>query len=296
MSGGLKQYLAVMGSFTDRFQETTSVFMGAGLWGIRRNVTKLILYSAYGWSIFFIPVFYFVFSKLGKLRDVKPGERSIFIGLWMLPAVLFYLLIHMGQQGLVFVFLPALILMSGAALDAIFLGRMQPLLVSGLGLILLSSAIFLFLPEYPFGPVSQRLLTRQTLANSDQYYLSRLSVIKNNFDPQNTLIVAENWHHVQYYLPGYQVIPFNLGAKWEVDAGVPVSNPYAGEQGSPGDWGLKPKDAQIVVFDPPLADYAHEDTGKELIKMVGEEQLLVLGFPAQDSFFVNADSFGVEDK
>ena len=239
MSGGLKQYLAVMGSFSDRFQETTSVFMGADLWGIRRNVTKLILYSAYGWSIFFIPVFYFALTKLGKLRDVKPGERSIFIGLWMLPSVLFYLLIHMGQQGLVFVFLTSTHLMSGAALDAIFLGRMRPLLLSGLGLILLSSAIFLFLPEYPFGPGSQRFLTRQTLSNSDQYFLSRLSVIKENFMPQNTLIVAENWHHVQYYLPEYQVIPFNLGSKWEIDAGVPASNPYSGEQGTPSDWGLQ---------------------------------------------------------
>ncbi|HMN61991.1 MAG TPA: hypothetical protein PJ988_16595, partial [Anaerolinea sp.] len=224
LSGGLSQYLAVMKDFSDRFQQTTSIFMGAGLFGLRRNATKLILYSAYGWGIVFVPFAYAAVRKIGEGRKIRLEARAVFIGLWVLPAVLFYLLVHMGQQGLIFVYLPALLLVSAAAFDSLFQGQAKPVLFGGLAIILLSSAIFLFLPEYPLGANSQRLLTRQTLVNSDRYYSTRFEAIRKTFSATSTLILAENWHHVQFYLPEYRVIPFNLGAKWEIDEGAPVDN------------------------------------------------------------------------
>ncbi len=296
LSGGLNQYLTVMGNFSDRFQKTTSIFMGAGLWGIRRNVTKLILYSAFGWSIFFVPAVFWVVRRVTKLWKARPGERSVFIGLWILPSVLFYLLIHMGQQGLTFVFLPALILVSAAALELIFQASAPMLWASALVLTLLSSAIFLFFPEYPLGAGGQRLLTRQTLVNSDRYYQTRIDTIRQDFDPQNTLILAQNWHHVGYYLPGYRVIPFNLGAKWEVDEGAPVNNPTTTVQGNSEEWGLPGKDAQIILFDPDLVNFATAETPLKVMPLAGQELLTVIEFPQGVDFAVDADSFGLENK
>jgi hypothetical protein len=296
LSGGWYQYMAVMNDFSERFQKTTSVFMGAGLWGIQRNVTKLLYYTAFGWGIFFVPTAYYMVRRMWWLGKVRPGERSVFIGLWIFPAVLFYLLIHMGQQGLIFVFLPALILMSAAALDSIFDARTQPLMVSGLALTLLSAAIFLFLPEYPLGAGSQRLLTRQTLENSDAYYSSRFAAIQQDYDPRNTLILAENWHHVNYYLPEFRVIPFNLGAKWEVEEGAPVNSPKLQLKGTSSEWGLPVGDAKIVIFDPALASFYTPPATLKTVPLSGQDSMKVIDFPAQAVFQVNADSFGLEEK
>ena len=140
------------------------------------------------------------------------------------------------------------------------------------------------------------MLTRQTLTNSDQYFGSRLAEIRKNYPAESTLILAENWHHVQYYLPGYKVVPFNLGAKWEVDEGAPVNNPAYMEQGAPVDWGLQAGDAQVVVFDPSLTGYTGSPALLEPVPLAGQNTLEVLEFPARSIFYVNANSYGVEEK
>ena len=132
-----------MGDFSDRFQTTTSLFMGAGIRGFTRNAIKLILYSAFGCGIVLLPAAYLAIRQILTLRESRPGERSIFFVLWVLPAILYYLLVHMGQQGLIFVFLPAFILLGAAGLDAAFLHRTSLLWVSALVLILVNSSIFL---------------------------------------------------------------------------------------------------------------------------------------------------------
>ncbi|MBC7249828.1 MAG: glycosyltransferase family 39 protein, partial [Anaerolineae bacterium] len=48
--GGLESYRQVMGAFSERFHLTTSLFMGAGWFGLSRNLRKLSMYTAFGWS------------------------------------------------------------------------------------------------------------------------------------------------------------------------------------------------------------------------------------------------------
>ena len=158
----------------------------------------------------------------------------------------------------------------------------------------MSSAIFLFLPEYPLGANSQRLLTRQTLVNSDRYYSTRFEAIRKTFSATSTLILAENWHHVQFYLPEYRVIPFNLGAKWEIDEGAPVDNTSDIGTGTAADWGLQPGKAQIVIFDPALDGFIDGQGKLEAIQLGGQDVMKVMDFPSQAVFTVNANSFGVE--
>jgi len=203
----------------------------------------------------------------------------------------------MGQQGLIFVYLPALLVLSAAALDSLAQGRLPILTSGGLALLLLSSAIFLLLPEYPLGAGGQRLLTRQTLVNSDQYFLQRFAAIRQTYKPQNTLILAENWHHVQYYLPDYKVIPFNLGAKWEIDQGTPDNNANVVGEGTAAEWGLQGGDAQVVIFDPSLLSFtATLDPSQTIPLSTGKDSMVALNLPAQALFYVNADAFGVEAK
>lgn len=293
LNGGLAQYLKVMNDFSDRFQNTTSLLMGAGFFGLARNFTKLFLYTAYGWSIFIIPAVLWMLRTIPKIRRLKVSERTIFLVLWIAPAFIYYLFVHMGQQGLIFVFLPALILLSAAALQSVFQERSRILLVSTAILVLASAVIFLFFPEYPMGPSGQRLLTLQTIQNSDRYFSDRFAAIRQNYPPDQTIILSSNWHHVQFYLPEYHVFEFTVGSKWEIDEGAPVNTTSSIVKGTASDFGIKPEKAKVIIFDPQLFEFASSPSDIHLVALANQEKFGVLNLPANEQFSIQSNTFGM---
>jgi len=215
LSGGLSAYLQTMSVYSDRFQESTSIFMGAGFPGIQRNAMKVALYTLYGLSLTILPMLAGGIKLLKTHSSKNVPERYIFMLFWITPALFFYLAIHMGQQGLVFVFLPVLFLLAAECVVMLFQWRRRLLIVLTAGIIFVNSGIFLVLPEHPFGPGTQRMLTRQTLVNSDHYYQTRLNSIATHFDPEGTIVVGFDWRHAEFYLPEYTIIPLNH-PKWDL--------------------------------------------------------------------------------
>jgi len=166
----------------------------------------------------------------------------------MAPALLFYSLVHTGQQGLVFVFLPGLLLLGGLGLDRMLPSRR--VWTAALGLLVLAQiAFFCLVPEYPLGPGTRRMLTRETVFHSDRYYQDRFAVIRENLEPENTLILAANWDHVRYYLPTYDVLPF-LAAHQAADQVGWGESSVAGGARIYRQGGLV-----VVLFDPVLVHY-----------------------------------------
>jgi hypothetical protein len=257
LSGGLSNYLRIMGEFSRRFQNTTSVFMAGGWWGVRRNVLKLSLYTLYGCSAALVPAVIYAAKVASRLRRHKwppYWERLPFLLLWIAPAWIFYTLVHMGQQGLVFVFLPALLLIGAVGLVRLLVTRARRLITTTAFLVALNAGIFCLVPEYPLGPDTQRLLTRATLVNSDRYYRDRFRAVEQNFALESTAILAAHWHHVRYYLPRYVGLPFSVGGKWEKDEGDPTGSPRE-VIAAPTELGLQLDsrgEAAVVVFDPYL--------------------------------------------
>ncbi|MBI4927573.1 MAG: glycosyltransferase family 39 protein [Anaerolineae bacterium] len=291
LSGGLQNYIALTNAYTDRFLTTTSLFKGAGWFGIRRNAIKLIFYSAYGSAIFIVPVIGAVAAGLIKKVGVRIGERSIFMALWVAPTVLFYGLIHMGQQGLVFVFLPALLLLGAASLDWLLHKRMTWLVGSAAAMILVSVAIFWLLPEYPMGVGGQRVWTRQALINNDKYFGERITALRAEFDPANTVILASNWHHVQYYLPEFRVLPFTVGSKWEVDEGRATGAASEEVTVSAGEL-ASGEELQVVVFDPQLFAFNASGSALSLVQTSGGE-MGVMRLSGTEQLLVGSESFGI---
>jgi hypothetical protein len=297
LSGGLSQYLAVMNQFTDRFQSTTSIFMGAGWIGLRRNLIKLTLYTAYGWGFAVFPALlagWSGFRSGGWLRSIS--ERSIFLGLWIAPAVLYYGLVHMGQQGLIFVFLPALWLISAAALVNLTRGHPRNWVVGIAAICLLHAAVFCLAPEYPFGAGSQRLLTRATLVNSDEYFQRRFDTIRQHFSPNQTAILAASWHYLDYYLPEYTRIPFDIGSKWEEDEGVPASGVTHPVLLTPADLGLQTNpdgEVTVVIFDPSLEAFNRLPGRVSHLALPGGGDLDYFTIQRGGSFYLDGVSFGL---
>ncbi len=205
--GGLGGYLDKMANFTARFQSTTSVLMGAGWPGVMRNLGKLLPYTAYGLAAGVLPLGLFALRKTGQDTECH-GVHCGFLMLWIGPVLLFYIFIHMGQQGLILTYLPALLLMAGHGLVSDRISHRAAWLL-GAGLVIFNVGIFCLVPEYPLGPGTQRLLTRDTLINSDVYYQDRFDAIRAHFDPGSTYIFAANWEHARYYLPEYSIVEFH---------------------------------------------------------------------------------------
>ncbi|MCJ7823384.1 MAG: glycosyltransferase family 39 protein, partial [Anaerolineales bacterium] len=225
-TGGLQAYWNVFRHFYSSFNTTTSIISGGGLLGILRNLRKLSMYTLYGWgfaSLILIPAVVKIARSLLKTKSLHLDECWRFLGLWIVPSLLYYTFIHMGQQGLVFVYLPALLLITARALVNLDLTKAAVRLALPGVLILGSSLIFLAGPAYPLGTDRLKLLTVDTIREHDRYYLDRIEAVRNQFDPKTTILVASEWRFLQYYLPEYVYQPYEIYARGEDRAGQPIS-------------------------------------------------------------------------
>lgn len=212
LSGGPARYLHVVSSFSQAFDYWAPVsgLLQGNASAFLAGAAKLAMYTAYGVGLAGLPLLIHGL-KVGRfLPSTIDNPRTSFFVAWIAPALVFYLFVHMGQPGLVFVFLPALLLLAAAAvcngLAGRHIGRLD-LMASATILVLVGHAgIFLALPEYLPGPVPQKLLTWSTIKNLDQRYQTLITAIRTRFPPDRTVLVGANWRHVGYYLPEYRLV------------------------------------------------------------------------------------------
>lgn len=294
--GGLDMYLKVMGDFSERFQATTSLFMGAGWFGLIRNMRKLSIYTAFGWSVALVPLVFYALLRLWQQRFRANWEQVSFLVAWALPSLLFYTLIHMGQQGLVFVFLPLLLLASAIATVRLLERRGRVTLVTGVTALALANAVlFIALPEYPLGGERFKVLSWDTLRNNDAYYQERFDAIRKHFSAENTAILAANWRHVEYYLPEYVRLPFYVEAKWEKEEGNPKAT-HPEMVVTPVEMGLRPNEegqAILVIFDPFLVAFNESPALVHKLPLKEGETLEYFALTGDRAFHYGADSFGL---
>lgn len=295
MSGGLASYMRTVNAFSNSYQSFTSVTMGAGLTGLRHNLAKLIPYTLYGLFLASIPYLLLIQKRFREALRRESWEKWLFLGLWALPAIVFYIFIHMGQQGLVFVFLPALILFGAFGLNFLVEKNIR-FLWSIAVIVVISVAFFLWTPEYPLGSSSQRLLTRQTLANSDAYYQGRLAVIQSRFSASSTIILASNWHHIQYYLPQYPLLRLHVTDTGNADDMVQMTVTTDNLKGTPDQLGLHLDTSQkdyLVIFDPNLIPYNQTMGAPEVVQIPGTGPLFYYQLNPNDVILINNTAFSV---
>jgi len=297
-SGGMGSYLAKMGSFSARFQQNTSVLMGAGWSGIAYNTRKLVIYTLYGWCAGLPPTAAYLTMRVWRRQRLRSWVLLSFLVLWMAPALGFYTFIHMGQQGLIFIFLPALLLVSAVGLVQLLNGwaKKHWFVIAMAILVSINVGIFCVAPEYPLGPESQRLLTRATLMNSDRYYSDRFAVIRERFVPQSTALLTANWCHLEYYMPEYIRVPFDIVSGWKMKEGNPTGNPQVEALLMPSGLGLRP-DSQghtiMVIFDPELASFNVSPTLTHRLNLEHGGTMEYFVLEENQAFGYGTHSFGV---
>lgn len=289
LSGGPAAYAQTSREFYARFSDTTSIWTG-GLWGLRRNALKLGMYTAYGWSLgaLALPLW---LRRSGRAQWSLRDARVHLLLLWMLPALGVYLFVHMGQQGLVLVFLPALWLVSAALLCTLPAGAtatVAALIIAG------NAALFLFAPTFPLGGDRPKLLTVDTLRRHDDTVRTRIEAIRAHLPPAHTILLAASWRFAQYYLPEYPLVNYGIGSRWEVDEGRPTASTERWID--PVRAGARADERQnvtIVLFDDDLTPFNRSADRLEWIPLADGERLAVLRTRAGEGLRLLPDSFQV---
>lgn len=299
LTGGLARYLEVTNQFYLSFNSTTSIVNGGGLFGLSRNLTKLTLYTLYGWGLAIIPVVILVAIKFKRLtppvlRAALKESRFWFMVLWICPTLGYYILIHMGQQGLVFVFLPALLLLSAGAVYLLDWPQPRYRQAAVAGLVIANAFLFIFAPTYPLGTERIKFLTVETLRQHDAYYLSRLDVLPQNFPETQTMLLSSQWRFPQYYLPHYLLAPYGIIARWELGEGSSTRTGEVWVDGAQA--GLTPdKDGffYVVLFDDELLPFNHSPDHQEWLKLPDGEKLAYLRFTSAERLYLGPKYFGI---
>jgi hypothetical protein len=234
-AGGLHSYLSKLSSYSARFEISTSVLRGAGLTGLQHNLLKLITYALFASAAALLPLL--VYGALWIWRRRPPASdagsspssshprRALFLVLWAGPVLLYYAFIHMGQQGMILIFLPVVCLLAAAVAVRITAGRRLWLMIVCLGL--LNASVFFFLPAQLPGLGAQHLPVSETIRQNDSYYSLRFAYAAAHVPARDSAIIAANWRHVEYYLPDYELL--RLGAEADpAGAGRPSGWPGDG--------------------------------------------------------------------
>lgn len=291
-SGGFQTYMAGSSAYSASFFDTTSLLAGAGLFGLQRNLVKLIPYTLYGLGLASLPLLYWL-VVLRRPVALLRSRKFWFFALWMVPALAFYVIIHMGQQGLTFVFLPALILLGAEALRRLLAKRPAALRAAVAVFVLVGAAIFIVGPTFPLGENGPKLLTYNTLREHDSLMRDQIEAVRDNFQPENTLLLAGNWRFAEYYLPGYRYAEFSLGAKWEIDQGQASGAAFAGQPMTADSLGLAAGEAwQVVVFDNELDTFSAVPL--ESVQTASGYTMAYYRLAADESYFTDGQTFGVQ--
>jgi len=292
--GGLGAYLNKMFRFSEHFQQSTSVLMGAGWSGVAYNARKIVLYTLYGGAAALVPAAVYLMARVTRLAWPQQWGRLIFLAFWAVPALSFYALIHMGQQGLIFIFLPVL-LVAGAVGLARLVGPRWVWVAAAL-LVLVNAAVFCLAPEYPLGLGGQRLLSRAALVSTDRYYLDRMAAVQKTFSPQHTAIVAVRWHHLEYYLPGYSLLRLDHGPPNQPRVLTPRQWPGENGELSVDDLALVPNgngEVAVILFDDEIAAHYQLLSPAEAVALPGGQRLMVLWLGTRDRLKYQAGSLEV---
>jgi hypothetical protein len=162
--------------------------------------------------------------------------------------------------------------------------------------VMVNIAIFGLISEYPLGIGTQRFLTRDTLVNSDRYYQERFEAVRQKFAPESTVIIAANWHHVEYYLPNYIVLPFNSGTKWDQDVDVSVDESNDSLLFTLVELGLKADPdglAVVVIFDPKLDEFNNTPQLTKKLPLPDGSQLTYIELGMDHQLNLDLNSFEV---
>jgi hypothetical protein len=237
MSGGLGEYLAVFSAyfFRDVLVRYSTTHNGLPALGANlRELGNYVFYATYAQT----PLLVLAAGWLVWTSRWRTERGWWLVGLWMVPMLAFYAVVHIGDPGYVFAFLPGFCLLMGRFVSQAGRAVLSPrgslariALPVALTIALAANAgLFLFRPM----PLSATGIRR-----GDGALDAKLRYMRESYAPDEVAVLSyAHYKHLRYYLPG------NRHSLW-VDL-------FTGQsQGTR----LPPSVRYVVVFDDGLEGY-----------------------------------------
>jgi hypothetical protein len=195
LSGGPAAYLASLGGQASRVSELSPAAGGDAL---LRN-TLLTVYALW-WGLlgFALLLVAAIVAALTARRRLS-GD-AMFFALWLIPAALVYVTIHIGDPGYLMSMLPGMYVACAALLAPVARRAFPAVLAFAALLVALNVGVFVA-ADTPF--------SAGAIARHDRSLETRVAFVKGRFAPASTVILAQSEYlTARYYLPEYRVLFF----------------------------------------------------------------------------------------
>lgn len=222
LSGGLDAFRVASSQQSDYLIRNASFLGKDGLWAITGNLGSMAHFFFWAASGALPLAFILVYRLVFRWDVCRKDRRLVFLAVWALPSVIFYIFIHLGELGYIFTFLPAFLLAGVWAAD-VLLGKriVRPEHIRGIRVFAYAPALMIVLNLFMFLFISPKL-SAHSLAARDDALRFEISAVRENFNPDSTLIVAVyDDRQVSYYLPEYRHIRLDPMVKANVNAPLP---------------------------------------------------------------------------
>jgi Dolichyl-phosphate-mannose-protein mannosyltransferase len=253
------------------------------------SLAQLARAAGWGWGLTALPALgALLLWALGapgfRARRLRPGDqRPWFFAAWAAPWLLFALLARVEAPGQLAIGLPLLLIWSaGALVRFVSAGSRRMATIAATLIILGNAALFLLTPERPL--LGYRLPCAATVAYHDRRLAAAIVAIRN-FSPAETLILADQWLPIRYYLPHYPLIPYHH----------PDDAPGDAVDVSPQQRAAARNAAALVWFEPALDTYNTSDSEIELQPMTVGALRILRPLPAEE-LVVDGAGFGLQGK
>jgi hypothetical protein len=213
LSGGWSAYQGATGNYYAYFIQTTS---GAGklLLGILENSRALVGFLYNGLGLALLPMIYYV-GRFFSPQRIVTDRRVQFLVLWIMPPLLFYVTVHIGNPGYILSLVPALCVVASEAI----LGLLDDIRDA-----LAIASERLRLPDRWLTPVAAAIVLAIGTSNAalfltasgegrwreirqiDRTLGRQVAHIRSSYSPAVSLLVAyDRSRQYQYYLPDYRL-------------------------------------------------------------------------------------------
>jgi hypothetical protein len=269
LSGGLLPYVGALVSQTDFVRATYSV-LAQGLPALGTNLETTLYAVAWGLGLFAVPVVALAAagaSRVARHPETALGERAAVLTLWIVPALVLYVALHIGEWGYVLSILPALYVVGAIAIDRAVAAHT----LARSAAIVTAVVVPMFVFVSSSAPFSASAITRH-----DRELASRVAYVREHYLASSTLVLArEDFLLVRYYLPEYRT--------WFHDP-----EPYRSTLRRK----RAPKVSAIVVFTPGLRTTSAEALR---VKCAKDVELVYLAIEPGSVVELQNDSYGVSE-
>lgn len=218
LSGGPVEFTLAIGAQASRIERDTAV-TAHGLIGLLDNSLSLLRYSFSALHLAALALCGWLFGRL-LTASGRRDPRFHHLLVWGGPAVIFYCLIHIGDVGYVFSFMPPAWLAAGAGLVQLsgwlthWSGRHRLTLIAVVGVPIAFNLWWLI--------GSQRPLSAYWLQCRDRQLAEAVSVVETTYSPMTTMLITSSYfQQARFYLPGHRLVYFDPFKDGGLDQAIP---------------------------------------------------------------------------